>query len=131
MKARETFAPMGPWLVTADESGIRRKLQLITVGQRRAQAEFQHQRHGDKIPSALHGSARSTPRAGDVIATGTNHRGLSSFQDGDGRARDAGLGRCTSRQDDLNAPGTRYALEHEQKKLEGATTPRSPEVAKK
>ena len=63
---------------------------------------------------------------GDVLATGTNHRGLSSFMDGDlVELETEGLGRLHIRiRDDLKRTWSRDTrLEHAEKKLEGVTTP--------
>jgi hypothetical protein len=59
---------------------------------------------------------------GDIIATGTNHRGLSSFQDGDKVDLEVeGMGRLTiSVRDDLKRTWARDTrLEREQKGLTG------------
>ena len=48
MKSRETFAPIGPWIVTADEikDPMRLSIKLWNNGELRA--ELQHQRHGSQ-----------------------------------------------------------------------------------
>ena len=65
-------------------------------------------------------------RQGDILATGTNHRGLSSFQDGDKiEIETEGLGRLTfSVKDDLKRTwGRETRLEQAQKKAATPTTP--------
>ena len=61
MKSRDTFAPIGPYIVTADEISDPQNLPDQAVEQRHADAELQHERHGAQDP-ALHrvGDARST-----------------------------------------------------------------------
>ena len=53
MKSRDTFAPIGPYIVTADEIADPHKLADQAVDQRHADAELQHRRHGPQHP-ALH-----------------------------------------------------------------------------
>jgi hypothetical protein len=63
---------------------------------------------------------------GDILATGTNHRGLSAFQNGDVvELETEGLGRLRFNvRDDLKRTWSRETrLERQQKKLEPATTP--------
>ena len=63
MKSRDTFAPIGPYIVTADEITDPQKLQITAVEQRHADAELQHRRHGAQDP-ALHRVADLDPHAG-------------------------------------------------------------------
>jgi 2-keto-4-pentenoate hydratase/2-oxohepta-3-ene-1,7-dioic acid hydratase in catechol pathway len=47
-------------------------------------AELQHQRHGPQdSPVVEWVTSIHALEPGDILATGTNHRGLSGFQDGD------------------------------------------------
>jgi hypothetical protein len=71
-------------------------------------------------------TAIHTLEPGDVLATGTNHRGLSSFQGGDlVELETEGLGRLRIHiRDDLKRTWSRDTrLEHKQKGLDGAHTP--------
>jgi hypothetical protein len=64
--------------------------------------------------------------AGDILATGTNHRGLNPFMDGDQvELETEGLGRLTiSVRDDLKRTWARETrLQRQEKKLEVPTTP--------
>ena len=63
MKSRATFAPMGPYLVTADEIPDPHKLQVRLWVNGDAQAELQHRRHGAQDP-ALHRVDHDDPRPG-------------------------------------------------------------------
>jgi 2-keto-4-pentenoate hydratase/2-oxohepta-3-ene-1,7-dioic acid hydratase in catechol pathway len=84
MKSRETFAPMGPWLVTADEVAdpLNLPVQLTVNGE--VKQNFNTNDMAHQIPRVVEWvTSIHTLHPGDVIATGTNHRGLSAFQDGD------------------------------------------------
>ena len=84
MKSRETFAPMGPWLVTADEIAdpLNLPVQLTVNGE--VKQNFNTNDMAHQIPRVVEWvTSIHTLHPGDVIATGTNHRGLSAFQDGD------------------------------------------------
>jgi len=67
-------------------------------------------------------SAIHTLNPGDVLATGTNHRGLSAFQDGAGRVRGEGLGRLHVKVRDAlkRTWGRDTRLEHERKACQDA-----------
>jgi len=99
MKSRDTFAPMGPYLVTADEIRYPHHLQIrLWVNGVHQSRIFQHGRTmAHKMSRCIEWvSAIHTLNPGDVLATGTNHRGLSAFQDGDRVEFEVeGLGVCT------------------------------------
>ena len=127
MKSRETFAPMGPWLVTADEIADPQKLQVKLWVNGVLKQDFNTSDMAHKIARCISWvSSIHTLEPGDVLATGTNHRGLSSFQDGDlVELESEGLGRLHIKiTDALKRTWSRDTrLEHAEKKLEGATTP--------
>src|SRR6266498_2849077 len=84
MKSRDTFAPMGPYLVTADEIADvnSRQVQLWVSGALKQNFNTSDMAH--KISRCIEWiSSIHALEPGDVIASGTNHRGLSAFQDGD------------------------------------------------
>ena len=84
MKSRETFAPMGPWLVTADEIPDPLKLQVRLWINGDIRQDYNTDDMAHKIPRVIEWvSSIHTLEPGDVIATGTNHAGLSPLQDGD------------------------------------------------
>ncbi|MDP6513559.1 MAG: fumarylacetoacetate hydrolase family protein [SAR202 cluster bacterium] len=105
MKARQTFAPIGPWITTADEIDDPQKLQV----QLRVNGELKQNFNTDDM---AHNIAKSLAwvssihdlEPGDIVATGTNHRGLSALQGGDSVALEVeGLDTLhISIQDDLN-----------------------------
>ena len=127
MKSRETFAPMGPWIVTADEfpNPQKRQIKLWTNGV--LMQDFNTDDMAHKIAKCIAWvSSIHTLEPGDVIATGTNHRGLNAFQDGDRvELETEGLGRLhIGIRDDLKRTWSRDTrLAHANKKLEGVSTP--------
>ena len=84
MKSRETFAPIGPWIVTADEiaNPTQLPIKLWNNGTLRQSFNTSDMAHdiGRCIEWVTH---QHTLEPGDILATGTNHRGLHAFQDGD------------------------------------------------
>lgn len=125
MKSRATFAPIGPWLVTADEIANPQSLQvrLWINGQLRQDYNTDDMAH--KIPRCIEWLSHIHDlEPGDIVALGTNHRGLSPFMDGDAVELECeGLGRLTIKvKDELKRTwGRESRLEREQKGLEGLT----------
>ena len=84
MKSRDTFAPMGPWLVTADEIADPQNLPVRLWVNEDLKQNYNTNDMAHQIPRIIEWvSSVHDLEPGDVIATGTNHRGLSAFQDGD------------------------------------------------
>ena len=84
MKSRETFAPVGPWIVTADEIPDPDNLQIKLSNNGVVKQNFNTSDMAHKIPRCIEFvSAVHTLLPGDLIPTGTNHRGLNPFMDGD------------------------------------------------
>ena len=84
MKSRDTFAPIGPWIVTSDEIKDPQKLQIRLWNNGQLMQNFNTDDMGHKIPRCIEWlSSIHTLEPGDIIATGTNHRGLNPFMDGD------------------------------------------------
>jgi 2-keto-4-pentenoate hydratase/2-oxohepta-3-ene-1,7-dioic acid hydratase in catechol pathway len=84
MKSRATFAPIGPWIVTADEIPDPQKLQVRLSNNGTLMQNFNTDDMAHTIPRCIEWVTsvhRLLP--GDILATGTNHRGLHAFQDGD------------------------------------------------
>jgi 2-keto-4-pentenoate hydratase/2-oxohepta-3-ene-1,7-dioic acid hydratase in catechol pathway len=127
MKSRDTFAPIGPFLVTADEIADPHQLQVRLWVNGALKQNFNTSDMAHKIPRCIEWvSSIHTLEPGDILATGTNHRGLSSFQDGDAVELEVqGLGRLRFKvRDDLKRTWSRDTrLEHHQKGLDGVTTP--------
>ena len=125
MKSRDTFAPMGPYIVTADEVKDPHHLQIRLWVNGVLKQNFNTSDMAHKIPRCIEWvSSIHTLEPGDVLATGTNHRGLNAFQDGDlVELETEGLGRLHVRvRDDLKRTWARETrLDRQQKGLEGQT----------
>jgi 2-keto-4-pentenoate hydratase/2-oxohepta-3-ene-1,7-dioic acid hydratase in catechol pathway len=84
MKSRDTFAPIGPYIVTADEIADPHKLGITLSVNGAVKQRFNSDDMAHKIPRCIAWvSAVHTLEPGDILATGTNHRGLCAFHDGD------------------------------------------------
>ncbi len=125
MKSRETFAPMGPWLVTADEVPDPLNLQVRLWVNEDLKQDYSTSDMAHKIPRIVEWvSSIHTLNPGDVVSTGTNHRGLSTFMDGDVVSLEVeGLGMLRINvRDDLKRTWLRETrLERTEKGLEGST----------
>ena len=95
MKSRDTFAPIGPFLVTADEVPDPHRLSVRLWVNGEIKQDFNTSDMAHPIARCIEWvSAIHTLQPGDLLATGTNHRGLSAFMDGDRVALEVeGLGR--------------------------------------
>lgn len=94
-KSRDTFAPIGPYVVTADEvpNPQDRHVRLWvngTLKQDFTTADMANDiAHCIEYVTSIHAL-----EPGDILATGTNHLGLGAFQDGDVvEIENEGLGR--------------------------------------
>ncbi len=127
MKSRDTFAPIGPYLVTKDEIPDPQKLAVRLWVNGTLKQNFNTDDMAHKIPRCIEWvTSIHTLEPGDILATGTNHRGLSAFQDGDTVELECeGLGRLRFNvRDDLKRTWARTTrLEHKEKGAEGAFTP--------
>jgi 2-keto-4-pentenoate hydratase/2-oxohepta-3-ene-1,7-dioic acid hydratase in catechol pathway len=84
MKSRDTFAPIGPYIVTADEIRDPHKLQVKLTVNGVVKQNFNTDDMAHKIPRCIERvSSIHTLAPGDLLASGTNHRGLNAFMDGD------------------------------------------------
>jgi 2-keto-4-pentenoate hydratase/2-oxohepta-3-ene-1,7-dioic acid hydratase in catechol pathway len=125
MKSRDTFAPIGPIIVTADEVPDPQALQVRLWVNGELKQNFSTSDMAHKISRCIEWvSSIHTLEPGDVLATGTNHRGLSAFQDGDlVELETEGLGRLRIRvRDELHRTWARETrLERQERGLEGTT----------
>tara|TARA_A100001037_G_scaffold11411_2_gene10905 strand:- start:40 stop:963 length:924 start_codon:yes stop_codon:yes gene_type:complete len=124
MKARETFAPTGPYLVTADEVANPQNLEVRLSNNGELKQHFNTDDMAHKIPRVISWvSSIHTLEPGDIVATGTNHRGLHAFQDGDAIELEVeGMGRLTfGVSDALKRTWPRHSrLEHAENGWEGS-----------
>ena len=127
MKSRDTFAPMGPCIVTADEISDPHKLQIKLWVNGTLMQNFNTDDMAHKIPRCIEWvSSIHTLEPGDVLATGTNHRGLNPFHDGDKvEIEIEKVGRLRFNvKDELKRTWARVTrLQHHESKKEGVTTP--------
>jgi 2-keto-4-pentenoate hydratase/2-oxohepta-3-ene-1,7-dioic acid hydratase in catechol pathway len=127
MKSRDTFAPIGPYLVTKDEIRDPQKLQVRLWVNGTLKQNFNTDDMAHNIRRCIEWvTSIHSLEPGDILATGTNHRGLSSFQDGDVVELECeGLGRLRiTVRDELKRTWARDTrLEHKEKGLDGAFTP--------
>jgi 2-keto-4-pentenoate hydratase/2-oxohepta-3-ene-1,7-dioic acid hydratase in catechol pathway len=97
MKSRDTFAPIGPWIVTADEVSNPQNLQVRLWNNGVLRQNFNTSDMAHDIRRCIEwATSIHTLEPGDILATGTNHRGLHPFQNGDRiEIETEGLGRLS------------------------------------
>lgn len=84
MKSRETYCPIGPYIVTADEIEDPQNLAVKLWNNGTVMQDFNTSDMAWDIAQSLEFvSGMHTLEPGDIIATGTNHGGLHPFMDGD------------------------------------------------
>jgi 2-keto-4-pentenoate hydratase/2-oxohepta-3-ene-1,7-dioic acid hydratase in catechol pathway len=134
MKSRDSFCPMGPCIVTADEIKDPQNLQIKLWVNGTLYQNFNTSDMAHKIPRCIEWvTSIHALEPGDVIATGTNHRGLNPFQDGDRvEVEVEGLGRLAFKvKDDLKRTWARETrLDRQQKNLQGQTPQLTGKYAK-
>jgi 2-keto-4-pentenoate hydratase/2-oxohepta-3-ene-1,7-dioic acid hydratase in catechol pathway len=126
MKSRETFAPLGPYLVTADEIRDPHKLQVRLWNNGTLMQDYNTDDMAHKIPRCVEWvSSIHTLEPGDVLALGTNHRGLNPFMDGDTiELESEGLGRLRFKvRDDLKREWARETRLQRQEQGHESPTP--------
>jgi len=83
-KSFDTFGPMGPAIVTADEVPDPQNLSVRLWVQGDLRQDYNTNDMGHTIKSTLAWITWiTTLQPGDIVACGTNHRGLGPLQDGD------------------------------------------------
>src|SRR5438128_3994260 len=138
MKSRDSFAPIGPYLVTADEIEDPLQLQIRLWNNGVLMQNFNTADMAHKIGKCIAWlSSIHTLLPGDIVATGTNHRGLNPFMDGDSIEQEIeGLGRLKfAVRDDLKrswARRTRLQMhEAAKEKTRGAYPDITPQLSGK
>jgi len=99
MKSRDTFSPLGPYVVTADEvpDPLNMSIRLWNNGKLCQDYSTAHMAY-DIARCIEFITSVQTLEPGDVIAAGTDHQGLHPFQDGDSIEMECdGLGRLRIR----------------------------------
>ncbi|MES2784977.1 MAG: fumarylacetoacetate hydrolase family protein [Pseudomonadota bacterium] len=96
-KSRDTFAPIGPFLVTADEVASPQDLAIRLWVNGTLMQNFRTSDMAHSIARSIEFvSAQHALEPGDILATGTNHRGLNPLMDGDVVELECeGMGRLT------------------------------------
>jgi 2-keto-4-pentenoate hydratase/2-oxohepta-3-ene-1,7-dioic acid hydratase in catechol pathway len=126
MKSRDTFAPIGPYIVTADEIKDVNKLQIKLTNNGTVMQNFNTDDMAHKIPRCIEWvTAIHTLQPGDILATGTNHRGLNPFMDGDKielTCEGCGTLHITVRDDHKRTWARITRLQHKQSGAEGVHT---------
>ena len=84
MKARETFTPIGPYLVTKEEITDPQGLPIKLWVNGNLMQDFNTDDMAHSITRCIEWISHvHALEPGDIIATGTNHGGLNPFHDGD------------------------------------------------
>jgi 2-keto-4-pentenoate hydratase/2-oxohepta-3-ene-1,7-dioic acid hydratase in catechol pathway len=84
MKSRDTFAPIGPFIVTADEIADPHNLQVRLWTNGTLMQDYNTSAMVNNIPRSLEWiTSIHTLDPGDIVSMGTDHRGLNPFMDGD------------------------------------------------
>jgi 2-keto-4-pentenoate hydratase/2-oxohepta-3-ene-1,7-dioic acid hydratase in catechol pathway len=127
MKSRDTFCPIGPFIVTADEVPDPQNLSIRLWNNGVLMQDFNSDDMAHQIPRCIEFvSSVHSLEPGDLLATGTNHRGLNPFMDGDEVDLEVeGLGRLRINvRDDLQRTWERRTrLQQREGGFEGPTAP--------
>ncbi len=135
MKSHDTFAPIGPFLVTKDEIEDPQNVQVRLWNNGELRQDYNTDDMAYPIARCVaYVTSIHTMYPGDVLALGTNHAGLHAFMDGDQIEMEAeGLGRLRfSIRDDLKRTWTREThLERELAGHEGIRNQIAPQLTGK
>jgi len=127
MKSRDTFAPVGPYIVTAERNQGSHKLAIVLTNNGTVMQKFNSDDMAHKILSASSGEAIHTLLPGDILATGTNHRGLNPVHERDKiELTTEGLARCIYGEGPAQATWARITrLKAQGKRCAGVHTPQT------
>jgi 2-keto-4-pentenoate hydratase/2-oxohepta-3-ene-1,7-dioic acid hydratase in catechol pathway len=121
MKSRDTFAPIGPYIVTRDEIADPQNLRIRLWVNGEIKQDFNTRKMIASVNDSIAWvSAIQTLTPGDIVATGTDHCGLNALQHGDiVELETEGLGRLrVNVRDDLRRTWSReLRLERHRKGL--------------
>ena len=132
MKGRETFTPIGPYLVTKDEIPDPQNVAIKLWVNGMIMQDFGTDDMAHSISRCIQWISHvHTLEPGDIIATGTNHGGLNPFHDGDVVELECeGLGRLKINiRDDLRRTWERTTRLARMKK--GLEPPHAPQLTGK
>ena len=132
MKARETFTPIGPYLVTKEEITDPQSLPIKLWVNGNLMQDFNTDDMAHSITRCIEWISHvHVLEPGDIIATGTNHGGLNPFHDGDVVELECeGLGRLKINiRDDLKRTWERTTRLKRMKK--GLEPPHAPQLTGK
>jgi 2-keto-4-pentenoate hydratase/2-oxohepta-3-ene-1,7-dioic acid hydratase in catechol pathway len=83
-KSCDTFLPLGPWIVTADELPNVQQLRIRLTVDEQPRHDFNTSDMDHPVADLVAWTANLMALgAGDVICTGTNHQGIGPLQDGE------------------------------------------------
>lgn len=83
-KSFDTFAPLGPCIVTADEIADPQDLRVRMWNDEQLRHDYSTGDMEHQVPEIVaFASSIMTLNSGDVLACGTNHEGLGAVQDGE------------------------------------------------
>ena len=83
-KSFDTFCPLGPWIVTADEIDDPNDLHIRFWNDGQLRHDYSTNDMEHRVPELVAWATARVPLVdGDVIACGTNHEGLGALQDGE------------------------------------------------
>jgi 2-keto-4-pentenoate hydratase/2-oxohepta-3-ene-1,7-dioic acid hydratase in catechol pathway len=83
-KSFDTFGPLGPCIVTADEVPDPNKLHVRFWNEEQLRHDYNTDDMENRVPKLIEwASTIMTLNSGDIIACGTNHEGLGPLQDGE------------------------------------------------
>ena len=127
MKSRDTYTPIGPYLVTADEIADPMNVQVRLWTNGTVMQDFNTDDMAHNISRCIEWiSECHVLLPGDIVASGTNHGGLHPFMDGDVVEMECeGLGKLTLNiRDDLKRTWARVTRrQHMETATEGVHTP--------
>ncbi len=121
-KSWDTFGPIGPWILTADEVPDPQKLDIKLWNNGDLRHDFDTSDMARPVSEVIEWvSNEVTLDPGDIVATGTNHPGLGPMQDGETVVLElTGLGRLSVKvRDDQKRTWTRETVA-QQRAREGA-----------
>lgn len=83
-KSFDTFCPIGPWIVTADEIDDPNSLHVRFWNDGQLRHDYTTDDMEHRVPELIAWATSRVPLSdGDMIACGTNHEGLGAIQDGE------------------------------------------------